>query len=200
MFSGQDVGATAKELVGFAKEHDAIKVVSGLYESQVLSNEQIKYFATLPSREVSLGQVVGTLQAPIATFVRLLSMLITRLLYVLQRIAEQKASTSCLRDFKVNRKHVLQLYKQRSRIERKMRQMSKELIEEIGKLTVIELAELVKSLEEEFGVSAAAPVAAVAAAPAAAEAEAAEEKTRLQSDFRKQLAVKKSKQLKRFVA
>ena len=55
--------------------------------------------------------------------------------------------------------------------------MSKELIKEIGKLTVIELADLVKSLEEEFGVSAAAPVAAVAAAPAAGEAEAAEEKT-----------------------
>lgn len=54
--------------------------------------------------------------------------------------------------------------------------MSKQLIEQIGKMTVIELAELVKSLEEEFGVSAAAPVAA-AAAPAAAAAEAAEEKT-----------------------
>lgn len=53
-----------------------------------------------------------------------------------------------------------------------------ELIKQIGGLTVIELAELVKSLEEEFGVSAAAPVAAVAAAPAAGgEAAAAEEKT-----------------------
>ncbi|BDS06355.1 50S ribosomal protein L7/L12 [Oceaniferula spumae] len=49
------------------------------------------------------------------------------------------------------------------------------LAEELGKLTVLEAAELVKSLEEEWGVSAAAP-AAVAAAPAAA-AEAAEEKT-----------------------
>ena len=49
-------------------------------------------------------------------------------------------------------------------------------IEEIKKLTVIELSELVKALETEFGVSAAAPVA-VAAAPAAAAAEAVEEKT-----------------------
>ncbi|MBE0428958.1 MAG: 50S ribosomal protein L7/L12 [Thermoleophilia bacterium] len=51
------------------------------------------------------------------------------------------------------------------------------LIEEIKKLSVTELAELVKALEEEFGVSAAAPVA-VAAGPAAgapAEAGAAEE-------------------------
>ena len=52
-----------------------------------------------------------------------------------------------------------------------------ELIESIKSLSVLELSELVKALEEEFGVSAAAPVA-VAAAPAAAAdgaAEAAEE-------------------------
>ena len=49
------------------------------------------------------------------------------------------------------------------------------LIEDVKALTVLELSELVKALEEEFGVSAAAPVA-VAAAPAAGAA-AAEEKT-----------------------
>ncbi len=53
-----------------------------------------------------------------------------------------------------------------------------ELISAIESMTVLELADLVKALEEKFGVSAAAPVA-VAAAPAAAAgaAEAAEEKT-----------------------
>lgn len=50
-----------------------------------------------------------------------------------------------------------------------------QLIEDVKALTVLELSELVKALEEEFGVSAAAPVA-VAAAPAGA-APAAEEKT-----------------------
>jgi large subunit ribosomal protein L7/L12 len=49
------------------------------------------------------------------------------------------------------------------------------MIEDVKSLTVLELSELVKALEEEFGVSAAAPVA-VAAAPAAAAA-AVEEKT-----------------------
>ncbi|MFI3243724.1 MAG: 50S ribosomal protein L7/L12 [Akkermansia sp.] len=48
------------------------------------------------------------------------------------------------------------------------------IAEELGKLTIIEAAELVKMLEEKWGVSAAAPVAA---AGAAAPAEAAEEKT-----------------------
>ena len=50
------------------------------------------------------------------------------------------------------------------------------LIEDVKVLTVLELSELVKALEEEFGVSAAAPVAA-AAAPTAAAAEVEEEKT-----------------------
>ena len=50
------------------------------------------------------------------------------------------------------------------------------LIEEVKSLTVLELSELVKALEEEFGVSAAAPAAVAVAAPAAT-APAAEEKT-----------------------
>jgi len=50
------------------------------------------------------------------------------------------------------------------------------LIEDVKALTVLELSELVKALEEEFGVSAAAPVA-VAAAPAAAAAAPVEEQT-----------------------
>ena len=51
------------------------------------------------------------------------------------------------------------------------------LIEDVKALTVLELSELVKALEEEFGVSAAAPVAVAAAPAAAAAAPAAEEKT-----------------------
>jgi len=49
------------------------------------------------------------------------------------------------------------------------------IAEELGKLTVLEAAELVKKLEDEWGVSAAAPAAVVAAGPAEAAAE--EEKT-----------------------
>lgn len=51
------------------------------------------------------------------------------------------------------------------------------LLEEIKGLTVLELADLTKALEEAFGVSAAMPVAAVAAAPAAGNTAAAEEKS-----------------------
>ena len=52
-----------------------------------------------------------------------------------------------------------------------------QLIEAIESMSVLELAELVKELEEKFGVSAAAPVAVAAAPAAGGAAEAAEEKT-----------------------
>jgi large subunit ribosomal protein L7/L12 len=52
-----------------------------------------------------------------------------------------------------------------------------DVISFIENMTVLELAEMVKELEDKFGVSAAAPVAVAVAGPAAAPAEAVEEKT-----------------------
>ncbi|WP_031517425.1 50S ribosomal protein L7/L12 [Desulfofalx alkaliphila] len=57
-----------------------------------------------------------------------------------------------------------------------------EILEAVKGLTVLELAELVKAFEEEFGVSAAAPVAAVAAAPVAGGAAAAAEDEQTEFD------------------
>ena len=52
-----------------------------------------------------------------------------------------------------------------------------DVIEFIANMSVLELSDLVKELEEKFGVSAAAPVAMAMAAPAAGDAAAAEEQT-----------------------
>jgi len=60
--------------------------------------------------------------------------------------------------------------------------MSSKFVEEIGKMSVMDLAKLVKELEETFGVSAAAPAGVAVAAPAAGAAAAAapsEEKSEL---------------------
>ncbi len=63
-----------------------------------------------------------------------------------------------------------------------MAEITKEdVIKFIENMTVIELADFVKELEDKFGVSAAAPVAAVAAAPAAGE-EAAQEQEKTEFD------------------
>ena len=54
---------------------------------------------------------------------------------------------------------------------------TEEIIDALKEMTLLEASELVKAIEETFGVSAAAPVAAVAAAPAAGAAAEEEEKT-----------------------
>ncbi|MGM0460859.1 MAG: 50S ribosomal protein L7/L12 [Fibrobacterota bacterium] len=54
---------------------------------------------------------------------------------------------------------------------------TKEMIEEIKKMSVLELSELIKAIEEEFDVTAAAPVAAAAAPAAGGDAAAEEEQT-----------------------
>jgi large subunit ribosomal protein L7/L12 len=63
-------------------------------------------------------------------------------------------------------------------MEKIMAATKEEIIEAIASMTVLEVSELVKALEEKFGVSAAAPIAVTAAAaPGAAAAEEVEEKT-----------------------
>ncbi len=57
----------------------------------------------------------------------------------------------------------------------KLTENAKKVLEMVEKMTILEMAELVKAMEEKFGVSAAAPVAV--AGPAVAEAGAKEEKT-----------------------
>ena len=66
----------------------------------------------------------------------------------------------------------------------------KNIVEEIKKLTIVEVSELVKALEEEFGVSAAAPVA-VAAAPAAGAAAAPAEEEKSEFIFLKEVGANK---------
>lgn len=90
VFAQGDVSALAKNLIKFSKDNGLLQVVSGFFESKKLALGDVVFLASLPSREVLLAQVVGTMQAPISSFVRLLNLLIVRLLYVLKRIEEQK--------------------------------------------------------------------------------------------------------------
>jgi large subunit ribosomal protein L10 len=58
----------------------------------VITPDKIKNLADLPSREVLVATVLGTMQAPITSFVRVLNANITGLARALDQIREQKAS------------------------------------------------------------------------------------------------------------
>ncbi len=73
VFVKKDVPSVAKVLVDFSTSNEQLDIVSGFFESKSMSKEQIKYLASLPSREVLLAILAGTLQAPIASLARLLN-------------------------------------------------------------------------------------------------------------------------------
>ncbi|MFB5268938.1 50S ribosomal protein L10 [Paenibacillus enshidis] len=67
-FSADDVVAPAKILNDFAKKNDALKLKGGVLEGRVVSVEEVKALAELPSREGLLSMLLSVLQAPVRNF------------------------------------------------------------------------------------------------------------------------------------
>jgi large subunit ribosomal protein L10 len=65
--------ASAKLLNDFAKTNEKVVVKAGAMPGSLLSAAEVKSLATMPSREELLAQVLGTMQAPVAKFVRTLN-------------------------------------------------------------------------------------------------------------------------------
>lgn len=93
VFAKDESPAIAKTLKEFAKEHAFLKLQVGLLEQKVLDKASVEALASLPSREVLLGQLCGTLQAPVSSFARVLTMVPTKLVLVLKAIEQQKAAS-----------------------------------------------------------------------------------------------------------
>lgn len=67
-FGTEDVVAPAKVLNNFAKEHEALEFKVGVMEGNVVSVDEIKALAELPSREGLLSMLLSVLQAPMRNF------------------------------------------------------------------------------------------------------------------------------------
>ena len=75
---GNDTPALIKSLVTFAKENEELEIIAGLFEQRLILNDEIRMLASLPSREVLLAMLAGTLQAPIASLARALNEVVTQ--------------------------------------------------------------------------------------------------------------------------
>lgn len=71
-FGVEDEVAPAKVL-GDASKTTSMKLVGGIFEGSVVSQEKIVALSKLPSKKELLGQVVGTMYAPVSAFVRVLN-------------------------------------------------------------------------------------------------------------------------------
>jgi len=93
IFGGNNFPAVAKVLYDFSKENEAFKLVVGCIENQLLNPAAIIQVASLPSREVLLAQVCGTLRAPMNNFVIVLNMLLLRMVWALKQIEDKKRAS-----------------------------------------------------------------------------------------------------------
>jgi large subunit ribosomal protein L10 len=91
VFARQEAPSVAKILTDFAKEHEAMSIVVGSLEHRLLDKADITRIASLPSKEVLLAQLCGTLQAPVARLAIALKMIQLKFLWTLKQIGDKKS-------------------------------------------------------------------------------------------------------------
>jgi len=73
--SKEDATAAARVVADFAKKNPALELKSGVVEGNYYDQNGIKVIATIPSREVLLSRLLGSLQSPISNLARVLNQL-----------------------------------------------------------------------------------------------------------------------------
>jgi len=89
-FSEGDPIASAKILEQFAKKNKTIKLLAGIFENKYISSENLVILASIPSREVLLGQLVNVINAPIQRLVVTLNGVMRNFVSVINQIKNVK--------------------------------------------------------------------------------------------------------------
>jgi len=89
-YDAAELSGVAKTLSDFSKKNEALGLVVGCVDAQFLDKMAISRIASLPSREVLLAQLCGTLNAPLTSLVCGLNSMLVKLLVALKEIEKQK--------------------------------------------------------------------------------------------------------------
>ena len=90
IFTSGDPADIAKVLVEFAKKNENFVFCGGVLENSLLRKEDIKRISDLPSKEVLIAQLLGTLQAPMTRLARALNGKTTELILILKQLSEKR--------------------------------------------------------------------------------------------------------------
>lgn len=90
--SFDDVVAPAKVLVEYGKKNEKLEIKGGFIEGKVVSVSEISALAALPSKEVLVAKLLGSMKSPIQSFANVLNGNLSGLARVLQAIADKKAA------------------------------------------------------------------------------------------------------------
>ena len=85
-----DVVPAAKVLKDFIKEYNLPEIKMGSLQGAVLSAADVQQLASLPSREILLATLVGTIAAPLTQLVGVLQQKVASVVYVLKAIQDKK--------------------------------------------------------------------------------------------------------------
>ena len=147
-----------RDFIAKEKRDKKMRITVGMVDGNVFDAARIKAVAELPSRPVLLAMLLSAMQGPVRGIMFTLSGVIRKFIGVIVAVQEKKKGEG-----------------EMPTAEGKLTQ--EEILKAIDVMPVLELSELVKTMESRYGVTAAAPVAAGAAAGGGAAAAPAEEKT-----------------------
>jgi large subunit ribosomal protein L10 len=88
--AGKDPAALAKLLTEFAKGNDKFRITAGSMQGKLMSKAEMEALAKLPSREILLATLMGTMLAPVQKFVQTLNEIPARFVRTLATIRDQK--------------------------------------------------------------------------------------------------------------
>lgn len=91
VFAHGDVAAAAKIVSEAEKKYEKLQITGGFLDNSLLSPSDVAKLASLPSREVLLGQIIGSMVAPHRGLLGVLNGVSRNLVQVLNAIKEQKA-------------------------------------------------------------------------------------------------------------
>jgi len=161
---GTDPVATAKALQDYTRINRTFLLKSALLGDRRIDPKEVEQLATLPPAEQLRGRVFGMIVSPLQSTVSILSAPLASLARLLaarrDQLEERGEATGGENMATID-----------------------ELVQNLGDLKVLDLANLVKRLEEEWGVSAAAVAAPVAAAAAGGDGAAAAAPVEAQTEF-----------------
>ena len=147
---GTDPLPLAKVLNDFAKGNDKFVITGGAMPGQMMTAKEIACARWHCLRAMScIAKLMGTMQAPIAKFVRTLNEVPSRFVRTLAAVRDAEATGEL--EARRSAIHHLELTFQ----EHIMAVAQAEILDKISSMTVLELSELIKAMEDKFGVSAA---------------------------------------------
>lgn len=106
-FSAEDPVAPAKILSEFAKDHKALEIKAGILDGAVIGLDEVKALADLPSREVLLAKLIGSMQAPISGLVNVLHGTLRNFVTCRRRSSKERTGICLMVGSILRPKHIL---------------------------------------------------------------------------------------------